>query len=594
MKYLTRSISQKQEARKRGSPGGILKGAGLEYNRDRQICRTAGQRTDGGKEVLREARERLRIQNIRQNLLLIVSFFAFLGLNMQRDMQKIIAIPVAMAMIVLFFACVPGVAEKRRKVPAGIRCYAFIAAAGVCVYTQQNFVGRMRNALGSGQAATILTILSVALALLAMVALYTLISLLADHVTGTLKPLFRGLSGAEIAVFALITAALMGYSCYAFIRSSAFWNPGMSYEVIYTSDSPSMIEPNVFLWLYHPENDLRQPLFAVFAAPLTAPAYLLSLPFSGLSPVMTPLLMNLAQIAVLMTANLMLTGMMGLRRTNRICFLLIASAAYPTLLFSVMIEQYIVAYFWLIFAAYSYTEKGKAPVIAVSAAGGTLLTSLACLPLAYSAERDGKGVKAFLTATVRAAAGFIMMFLAFGRLDTLLGFTKKAGILASFAGGGSPCGRINQYLSFVTACFAAPDAAVDTATYGHASWQMTGQNILNTDWAGAVLLLLCAVSLILNRRDKAVRIAGAWSGFSVLLLLAVGWGAPENGMILYTLYFGWAFLVLLFRLAERAAEKTGAGWLTPVVSCTIVALLGWLNYRGISEMLAFAISCYPN
>ena len=43
-----------------------------------------------------------------------------------------------------------------------------------------------------------------------------------------------------------------------------------------------------------------------------------------------------------------------------------------------------------------------------------------------------------------------------------------------------------------------------------------------------------------------------------------------------------------------AAEKTGAGWLTPVVSCTIVALLGWLNYRGISEMLAFAISCYPH
>ena len=92
---------------------------------------------------------------------------------------------------------------------------------------------------------------------------------------------------------------------------------------------------------------------------------------------------------------------------------------------------------------------------------------------------------------------------------------------------------------------------------------------------------------------RAARIAGAWIGFSALLLLAVGWGAPENGMILYTLYFGWAFAVLLFRLLQRAAEKLKFGLLTPLVTCTIVVLLGWINFRGIGELLAFAFSCYP-
>jgi len=544
--------------------------------------------------VLQDFKRRISIRNIRRNLLLIASSFSFMALNLQRDPQKIIALPVALLVMILFYAWIPDIGQKIRKVPTGIKVYAALSAAGICLYALQSFIERTRNALGSGQKTLILTVIAVAAALLSLIAVYTLSSLLLDHVAGILRPFFSKLSGAEIAVCILIAAALIGYSNYAFIRSRAFWDSGMSYEVIYTSDSPSMIEPNVFLWPYHPENDLRQPLFAVFAAPLIAPAYLISLPFSGMSPMITPLLMNLVQIVLLVITNLMLTGMLRLNRTNRICFMLITSVIYTTLLFSVMIEQYIVAFFWLIFAAFSYTENRRASVIAVSAAGGSLLTSLAFLPLAYSAETDGKGFKSFLTVMVKAVIGFLTLFFAFGRLDTVLGLGKTAGILSSFAGGGSINGRINQYLSFIASCFAAPDAAVDTVTYGHASWQLTRQNILNTDWVGAILLVLCLISFLINRRDKAVRIAGAWAGFSMLLLLVVGWGAPENGMILYTLYFGWAFLVLLFRLVQRIGEKLKSGLLTPVVTCTIVAVLGWLNFRGIGALLSFAFSNYPN
>lgn len=134
---------------------------------------------------------------------------------------------------------------------------------------------------------------------------------------------------------------------------------------------------------------------------------------------------------------------------------------------------------------------------------------------------------------------------------------------------------------------------MDTVTYDHPSWQLTGQNILNTDYAGLIILLLCIVSIIVNRRDTAVRISGAWVGFSALLLLVVGWGAPENGMILYALYFGWAFLVLLFRLIERIGIKLKFVLLTPLASCIIVVLLGWLNFRGIGELMNFAFTCYP-
>jgi hypothetical protein len=79
----------------------------LEYNKtDNCILQ------NGGNKVLQEFRERISIRNIRQNLLLIVSSFAFLGLNLQRDPQKIIAIAVALPVVVLFFAWMPGM--KRR------------------------------------------------------------------------------------------------------------------------------------------------------------------------------------------------------------------------------------------------------------------------------------------------------------------------------------------------------------------------------------------------------------------------------------------------------------------------------------------------
>ena len=50
--------------------------------------------------MLQEFKDRISIRNIRANLLLIISSFAFMGLNLQRDPQKIIALPVAMLVIV--------------------------------------------------------------------------------------------------------------------------------------------------------------------------------------------------------------------------------------------------------------------------------------------------------------------------------------------------------------------------------------------------------------------------------------------------------------------------------------------------------------
>ena len=149
--------------------------------------------------MLKELRNRIRIRNIRQNLLLIISSFAFMCLNLQRDPQKIAAFPVALLFIVLFFSQASDIREKLRKVKTGIKAYAAVSAAGICVYAEQSLISRTRSVLESRQTTMILIVFSVTAAAMSLIAVYALVSLLLDHAAQVLKPLLCGLSGAETA-----------------------------------------------------------------------------------------------------------------------------------------------------------------------------------------------------------------------------------------------------------------------------------------------------------------------------------------------------------------------------------------------------------
>ena len=77
------------------------------------------------------------------------------------------------------------------------------------------------------------------------------------------------------------------------------------------------------------------------------------------------------------------------------------------------------------------------------------------------------------------------------------------------------------------------------------------------------------------------------------MLLGLGCGTKENGLILNALYFGWAFLVLLFQLVEKIESKLNIKFLIPVVTMVAVIALLVINIPAILEMVNFAIIYYP-
>lgn len=63
---------------------------------------------------------------------------------------------------------------------------------------------------------------------------------------------------------------------------------------------------------------------------------------------------------------------------------------------------------------------------------------------------------------------------------------------------------------------------------------------------GIILIFLAIVGLLINRKLKFAQMSFLWAMFTFFILFVIGWYAPQNAMFLGSLYFGWAFFVLVF------------------------------------------------
>ena len=340
----------------------------------------------------------------------------------------------------------------------------------------------------------------------------------------------------------------------------------------------------------HAENDLRQPLFAVFAAPFIGIPYLFGRLFVTTASVQA-MLVNSVQVIMLFVANSILAKMMKLSPMKRICFILLTCCTYTHLLFTLMMEQYIVAYFWPIFCLYLISEKQRPDRIALWGAGGTMLTSMILLPF-MTENSPIRNFKEWFMDVVKYGIEFVILMLVFCRFDVIFYLTTKISTLRDFTGRGlTMMDKIFQYIEFVSNCFVAPNAGVNTTAVDHISWQLN--TVTSVNIVGVIILLLVIISAIWNRDKKSCLIAVGWIGFSVIMLVGLGWGTKENGLILYALYFGWAFLVLLFQLVEKIEKKMNVKYILPLISVFSAVVLGVINVPAIMEMVNFAITYFP-
>lgn len=467
--------------------------------------------------------------------------------------------------------------EQRKSDPLPLKVLTGASSIGICWFRQSDF-----QLLGYPM--LLGCVLAVGAFLFVFLCLRAVYRFLWEKL---FRDVFSGAARWELLLYSLLTAVLVVFVTAVFLKSTFFYGTGPTYDHIYTSDSPLIVFNNAYLNLTYSQNDLRQPLFAVFAAPFVAPFYLLTR-LMPLGPGWNAAMLNWPQLIALVFSLYLLASSMELTGWKRALFLVFSLCCYPVLLFSIMMEQYIFGFFWVILALYRYQQQSEESLF-VWGATGSLLTSAVLLPL-LSRKHPVKAFPGWFTDMLKAGLGFVVMMLIFGRLDIILTAPEALASLNRFSDAPlTVLDKVSQYMTFVCSTLWAPSAGPMTNMLDMPSWKQAAVTGLSRP--GMLILLLCIVSVLLNWKQFSARMAALWIGFSFVILVGLGWGTQENGLILYALYFGWAFWVLLYQLARKLTGKAPA--LLPLLILPVCLLLLWINCREVIRILDFAIAHYP-
>lgn len=551
-------------------------------------------------------KERLPVQekseivaNLKRNWYFPISAMAYFCLNATLTLEYFVGLLLGFMIALVVASQIPSIFGLAKQNCKWLHVVAIMTALGICWSGQSSFYADWIDCSKTQTLEAMLPILidvsvviSVLGAVVAIFFVYICVLVFWKEMTKIISNngIFDDVNIPERITYSILIVVSVILVVFSFAQTEAFYGTEYFYDIIYTSDSPSLVKGNVYLALNHAENDIRQPLFAVFAAPFVGISYLVEKLFGASSSVQA-ILVDVVQVIMMFVANFMLAKMMKLNPLKRVCFMLLTSCTYMSLLFTLMMEQYIVAYFWLIFCIYLISENQRPEKIALLGAGGTLLTSMVLLPF-VSDKNPVRNFREWSTDMFKFGLEFVAVMLMFCRFDVIFNLTTKISELSEFTGRNlTLMDKIYQYISFIASCFVAPDAGVNTTAEDYISWQMNP--VSNINFMGITILLFVIVSAILNRDKKSSLLSAGWVVFSVVMLLGLGWGTKENGLILYALYFGWAFLVLLFQLIEKIEDKLNVKFFIPVFSigCTIV--LAAVNIPAIMEMVRFAITYFP-
>ena len=153
-------------------------------------------------------------------------------------------------------------------------------------------------------------------------------------------------------------------------------------------------------------------------------------------------------------------------------------------------------------------------------------------------------------------------------------------------------GNLKMYSFYLVNCFMQPSASViPSKFFGDPSWQLNEATSFN--WLSLIVVAVAALGFWLTRKTVITKISVIWVIYSFVLLCIMGWGSFENGMILYSLYFGWALMVLAFQLIRKIAELTKKKYMLPTLTIIISIAMLIANAKGIFDIIQFATAYYP-
>ena len=406
-----------------------------------------------------------------------------------------------------------------------------------------------------------------------------------DHIFDKIIEFLKNLTKSEkkYLYFTFIAATII--SIFVINITVVFSRPYHNYDVIFTSDTGALLKNNVYINISHRENDIRQPLFGMFAMPFGLTAKAISkFCFFFRSQYEYETVITIFQALMLATTTILLSRLLKINEDKKKYFYLLISCSFPYILFTLLLEQYVVGLFYLISAIYYYSKNPYKTNYLYIGATGTLITSGIIFPLITKF----KNFKQWLSSIFKCFIGFIASIIITGQTPQVYTLIKQIKLLLkAFAKEKAFTAKLYQYTAFVKGLVIPNKGNIHLITN-----KATYQSITYTsiEWIGVIILLICFISFILNRKNKMALLSILWVIFSSIILLFVGWGTSENGLILYSVYFAWAFYALIYLLIDKIGKKQK---IFKLLLAVIVAIMIYTSICELINMFSFGIKYYP-
>lgn len=426
--------------------------------------------------------------------------------------------------------------------------------------------------------------------ILSLFALYSIYYFIISRFLPKVKDFFTSLEKNE-KNYLIISTCILGLAIVVIYSiTNIFYAPKINgelqtFDVIYTTDTGAHGVLNDYLNINSVENDLRQVLFAVFSFPFAIVAYMIGNLFNNLGNGYF-ILIAIIQVFLMNIISILLSRMLNLKKIEQTLFLVFYSVTYPFILFAFNLEQYVFGMFWLMCFLYSYMQNKEGSKFCFIASVGSLTTNAIFFPLLTS----GRKIKKWFTDFISTGLAFVACIIIFGQFPVILNILTGAGHVSNYISGVINFNNFCQYSNFITNCFVAPFKTITEERLGHISFQLAPAEALSI--LGCVIFVLVILGFILNRKDKFAKVCFSWVLFSIVLLVILGYGTRENGLILYSLYFNWAFVSLIFLLLKKLLQNKKKIFIT--ISIILIVLLVIFNINGLIDLIQFGLQNFDH
>lgn len=542
----------------------------------------------------------LRDKNVIVKLLLWCSLSVFIGLSAisQGGVTRfipgiLVSTTILFYLIVIRANSVTYSSLKQFNTKTGVLSIASSAGTLCCVadtiYHMVMKSGAISKLMSKGiSTTTIQAVVVIALLTMSFIAMYG-VSVIFNYVLSNVVALIDTIidNKYEINNIVAIVVCVLYFFLIVWVyrNTTAFYGSGYN-DVIYGSDSYTLTGSNVWLSLFQGQNDLRQPLYMLTAAPFMGIAYILGIILNCFYVNGLAIAYAFVQALLLVWSIWLLSHLISDNDTIRSLIILILSVSYPAIVFSLCLEQYVSSFFWLIMAvvAVMYDQK-KADLMIIGAANGLLTSAFMVV------WKRAKSFVEWFQSAFKCGMMFLLTLFAFGRADIFLNI--KANLAEIFQHTGKKLTIVDkayQYSKFVVDCFVGQPAVEKVHNSGFLIWGSSEPNTINV--VGIIIIVLIVVAVIWNRDSLLCKISASWIGFSVLLLCVLGWGTSSNALFLYSLYFSWAFWVPFFLSFQKIYNKGYKKSVIVILTCLFILIVK-LNIAEFIRMLNFAIENYP-